>query len=236
MFPLRPRDSGHCGGRLRHLSIPNFELLLRRAGSRRAAQAWGGVPGYAIAALLGLHSESYRVSRADWPLLADPSGPGSIIANPASALRNWLTQVATGVSSSGPAVLAATVELSPSVTVQFASSTGRRSRFGASGNPRRCRSPDQALTRIHGPCRFSLARKRPICSSGWSRPPAGELGKFASRAANSATDFPTLLSVLQPLAPFVASLPDAVQVLDGPDAGLTGLSNLANFLASSDGA
>src|SRR5262249_26465164 len=51
------------------ISIPNLELLLRVLIAR-GALAWGGVPGYTIAALVGLHSDLTGLP-PDWPLLAD---------------------------------------------------------------------------------------------------------------------------------------------------------------------
>jgi large repetitive protein len=215
------------------ISIPDLELLLRVLIAR-AALEYGGVPGYAIAALLGLHSDLAGLP-ADWPLLADPSGPGSLITDPVTALRNWLAQVATSVSSTGvPFLLEALNSLQSLLSNSLPASL-----------------PAAALRR------FDVAHDPAFFGSGtyedpWSLPfltgseaadlqawlePAGPPAAWASAlatAATSAADLSTLLAVIQALGPFVPGLADAVKDLDLQQAA-AGLSKLADFLTSSDG-
>src|SRR5579863_4013882 len=85
------------------LTIPNLELLLRMVLAR-ALSSWGGMPAFTLAGLLGVHGSLDGLS-ADWPALADPLAPGSLISDPFAALRNWLHIIATGVSADGRAFL-----------------------------------------------------------------------------------------------------------------------------------
>ena len=214
------------------ISIPNLELLLRVLIAR-AALAWGEVPGYTIAALLGLHSDLTGLP-ADWPVLADPSGPGSVITDPASAFRNWLAQVATAVSSGGsPFLLAALNSLQSLVSNSLPASTDAAIAVHAA----------QAVPVPSGSGTYENPWSLPLLTGSetadllvWlepAGPPAGWASALAT-AANSAADFAGLLAVIQSLAPFVPSLMDAVKDLDLQQAA-TGLSNLTTFLSSSDG-
>ena len=85
------------------ITIPNLELLLRLVLAR-SLSSWGGVPAYTLAGLLGVHSGLDGLP-SDWPTLADPGAPGSLLSDPFTALRNWLQTLATGVSSNGEAFL-----------------------------------------------------------------------------------------------------------------------------------
>ncbi len=213
------------------ISVPNLEVLLRTIIAR-AALAWGGVPGYTIAALLGVHSGLTGL-QSDWPVLADPSGPGSLITAPGSALRNWLGQVATAVSSSGtPFFLEALNWLQSLFSNSLPASIDSIVPHAATAAPQFSGSGTYedpwALALLTGSeSADMLAWLEP------AGPPAGWATALAS-AASSAADLATLLTVMQALGPFIPGLADAVKDLD-PQKAATGLTNLSNFLASSDG-
>jgi hypothetical protein len=213
------------------LTVPNLELLLRMLLTR-AALTWGGVPGYTLAALVGVHS-GLNGLQSDSPVLSDPSGSGSLITDPTTALRNWLSQVTTGVSANGtpflpqlinwlqsllsnslPSSISSIVPHAPIATPLFSGS-------GAYEDP-------WALPLLAGSQSADVLM--------WlepAGPPAAWASAFAS-AASSAADITTLLTVLQALAPFISGLSDAVADLDISKA-TAGLTNLSNFLTSGDG-
>lgn len=61
---------------------------------------WMGRRGAVLASLLGLHRELESLP-ADWPILRDPAGPGSLFSDPTAAIRDWLNRVATDLSADG---------------------------------------------------------------------------------------------------------------------------------------
>jgi hypothetical protein len=85
------------------ISAPNLELLLRTLLAR-AAFAWGGVPGFTLTGLLGIHN-GLPGFQPGWPVLGDPAAPGSLLSDPFTAVRNWLGHVAVDVSADGSAFL-----------------------------------------------------------------------------------------------------------------------------------
>jgi len=213
------------------VSIPNLELLLRMLIAR-AALEWGSVPGYTIAALLGVHSGLTGL-QSDWPVLADPAAPGSLITDPASALRNWLAQVATGVSTSGtPFFLQALNWLQSLLSNSLPASIAAIAPHVAAATPLFSGSGTYedpwSVPLLTGPQSADVL--------AWLEP-AGPPAAWASALAAPATaaaDFPTLISLVQALAPFLSGLADATRDLDVQEAA-TGLSNLETFLTSSDG-
>ncbi len=74
----------------------------------RAATKWGGVPGAALAALLGLQ----RVFDlpADLPVLTAPAGR-SLLTDPGAALRPWLASLARTVDAAGRPALESVITL-----------------------------------------------------------------------------------------------------------------------------
>jgi len=204
------------------ITIPNLELLLRLVLAR-ALSSWGGMPAFTLAGLLGVHASLDGLS-ADWPALADPGAPGSLLSDPFTALRNWLKSIATGVSADGRAFLPQILPWLRGVLSDALPS--------APGNP------------LAG---FSL----PISGSGtyddpWALPitttstanmdglvwlePAGPPPSWAAplvAAATGAANFSTLLQVAQSLAGFLPGLSNG---LVNNDAGL--LANALNSLSS----
>ncbi|HEY2598861.1 MAG TPA: DUF6603 domain-containing protein [Candidatus Dormibacteraeota bacterium] len=211
------------------ITIPNLELLLRMVLAR-ALSSWGGMPAFTLAGLLGVHGSLDGLS-ADWPALADPGAPGSLLSDPFTALRNWLQSIANGVSADGRAFLPQIFPWLRGLLSDALPSTP--------GNP------------LAG---FSL----PISGSGtyddpWALPitttatanidalvwlePAGPPPNWATpfiAAATGAANFFTLLQVAQNVAGFLPTLSNG---LANNDAGLlaNALNSLSAFFATGDG-
>jgi hypothetical protein len=211
------------------ITIPNLELLLRMVLAR-ALSSWGGMPAFTLAGLLGVHGSLDGLS-ADWPALADPGAPGSLLSDPFTALRNWLQSIANGVSADGRAFLP---QIFPWLRGLLSDALP-----SAPGNP------------LAG---FSL----PISGSGtyddpWALPitttatanidalvwlePAGPPPNWATpfiAAATGAANFFTLLQVAQNVAGFLPTLSNG---LANNDAGLlaNALNSLSGFFATGDG-
>jgi hypothetical protein len=214
------------------ISVDDLELLLRMLIAR-AANEWGGVPAYTIAALLGVHSGLTGL-QSDWPVLADPSGAGSLITDPLGALSQWLKQVATGVSSDGtPFFLQLLNWLQLLVSNSLPDSL-------ASVAPHAVAPP---AFQFSGTGTYEDPWTLPFLTGAqaadmlaWLEPagPPATWASALSSAANTAADFPALLAVIRALGPFIPGLADATENLDLSQAA-TGLTNLATFLSSSDG-
>ena len=211
------------------LTIPELELLLRLILAR-ALYSWGGMPAYTLAGVLGIHGGLDGLP-ADWPALADPSGPGSLLSDPFTALRNWVAAIATGVGADG----------SPHLPKMLPWLRGLLS---------------DALPTVPGSAlpSFSL----PISGSGtyddpWALPlttstttsvdalfwlePAGPPPGWATpliAAATNAVDFVTLFEVAQSVAGFLPGLSNG---LANSDAGVlaSGLGSLSSFFTTGDG-
>ena len=215
------------------INVAQLETLLRVLIAR-AALAWSGVPGYTIAALLGVHSGLIGLP-SDWPVLADTSGPGSLLTDPVSSLKQWLNQVATAVSSSGtPFFLQLLNWLQSLLSNSLPASLPAVADHAAASAPS---FPFSGTGTYEDPWSLPLLTgSETVDVLAWLEP-AGPPASWASAltsAANGAADFPALLAVVQALAPFIPGLADATKDLDLTQAG-TGLNRLATFLASSDG-
>lgn len=211
------------------ISVGDLELLLRMMLAR-AAFSWGGMSGFTLAGLLGVHA-GFPGLPSDWPTLADPGGLGSLLGNPFTALRNWLGQIAINLSADGSAFL-------PIALGWFRA-------FFAGVLPS---DPSVSLPS------FAL----PISGSGtyddpWAMPlttgtnmsvdalvwlePAGPPTNWATAlvaAANSAPNVPALAQVLQSVSGFLPGIAQALQ-----NTNLTGFSgsvgDLSSYLSLGDG-
>ena len=214
------------------ISVANLELFLRVLIARAALQ-WGSTPGYAIAALLGLHSDLAGLP-VDWPVLTDPSGPGSAITAPVTAFRNWLNQISTSLSSSGAPFLRS--GLSALISL-LSNSLPASSGAAVAAHAAPTVPPLSGSGTYDDPwCLPLLSASQTADLLAWLEP-AGPPASWASalaEVANSVADFPALLEVVQALGPFIPGLADAVQNLDLQQAA-TGLTTLSSFLSASDG-
>jgi hypothetical protein len=211
------------------ISVPQLEAALL-ALLARAAYSWGGMPGYTLAALLGVH-QGLAGLPADWPTLTDPGPPGSLLGDPFTALRAWLAKVATQTSADGSAFLFDGLAWLQSFLANALPAVP----------PATPPSYDASLKGsgvYEDPWALSL-RGVEISAAQllvWLEP-AGPPAAWAQpliAAAASAGDFPTLLQVALRLAAFIPPLRGA---LYGADTGAltSSLNTLASHLASSDG-
>ncbi len=211
------------------ITVPNLELLLRMF-LVRAALDWGGIPAFTLAGLLGLNDQLPGL-QVDWPVLSDPSGAGSLFTNPADALRGWILQLVTSVSSDGSAFLPnalAWLQALLSNALPGTLPTGAPNFNVAIEGSGTYDDPwVLPLTSDAAPPADALAWIEPA-----GPPPKWATGLIAQ--ATSAADMPSLLSVTQSVAAF---LPDLSNTLDGLDtvALVNALSELEGYFSSSDG-
>src|SRR5439155_22589777 len=81
------------------ISVGGLETLLR-ALLAQASLSWGGMPGFALCGLLGVHG-SLSGLPSDRPVLADPAAAGALLSDPFGALRKWLSAIAQNLSADG---------------------------------------------------------------------------------------------------------------------------------------
>lgn len=211
------------------LTVPNLELLLRLVLTR-AAFSWGGMPAYTLAALLGVHRGLDGFS-ADWPTLADPGAAGSLLSDPFSALRDWLAQIATGVSADGRPFLP---QILPWLRAMLSDALPPRP-----GKP----LPNFSLG-ISGAGTYDDPWTLPLTTGAaadvdalvWLEP-SGPPPVWATpliAAATGAADFLSLFETAAALATFLPGLSDG---LAGNDAGVlaSALGSLSSFFAGGDG-
>jgi hypothetical protein len=203
------------------ISVPQLELVLRMVLAR-AVLSWGAMPGYVAAALLGVHGNLPGLP-TNWPALADPGAAGSLLADPFTALRNWLAQISTGATPfllSGlnwlQALLSGTLPDSPDTDAPAfdASVTG-------SGN-------------YNDPWALPLAESAEVLV--WLDP-AGPPASWAQpliAAATNPGDFSVAVGIAQQLAAFAPPLRSALDETN-PARLAASLDVLANHLAASDG-
>lgn len=210
------------------VSVPNLELALRSVLAR-AILSWGGMPAYVTAALLGVHGNLAGL-QADWPALADPSGAGSLLSDPLTALRNWLASIAVQVSAdSSPFLLSGLNWLQTLLSGSLPGALATAPSFDVS---------------ITGSGTYDDPWALPLSSSNadstqavvWlepSGPPASWATPLAA-AATAAGDFSVPMQVAAKLATFVPALRGALTQTD-TSAISSSLTTLASYLASSDG-
>lgn len=233
-FPISGFDAGDPANTAQALGInvAQLETLLRTLIARAAGE-WGGIPGYVLTALLGVHSGLNNL-QSDWPVLADAAGAGSLISDPVSSLKQWLNQVATGISSDGtPFFLQLLSWLQSLLSNSLPTSLPGLAAHAAPATS----FPFSGTGTYEDPWSLPLLiGADAVDALAWLEPagPPASWATALSSVANAAADFPTLLAVVQSLSPFVSGLADATKDLDLTQAS-TGLGNLATFLSSSDG-
>lgn len=211
------------------VSVGDLETLLRLMLAR-AAYSWGGMQGFALAGLLGVHAGLPGV-QSDWPMLADPGAAGSLLSDPFTALRNWLAAIAVNTSSDGSAFLpVALSSLRAFLTGAVPSSPGAAlPSFGL---------PLSGSGTYDDP--WTLPLTSDVTSSldalVWLEPagPPPAWAKPLINAATTAADLPSLIAIAQQLGAFV---PDLAAAFKNADAGLISgsLVGLDDYFSSSDG-
>ena len=213
------------------VSIPNLELLLRLLIAR-AASAWGGMPGFTLAGLLGIHPNLAGV-QADWPTLADPAGPGSLLGDPFGALRNWLGHVAVDLSADG------TPFLPRGLTWLRALLSNALPQLPTSGPPS-FDLPIQGSGTYEDPWSLPLTSGSTEATEAlaWLEPagPPSNWAALLPTQATAALDFFGLLDTAGRIAPFLPVAPLRAALEDvNPSILANALGTLASHLASSDG-
>jgi large repetitive protein len=204
------------------VSVPQLEQVLRLVLAR-AVLSWGGMPAYVVAALLGVHGDLAGLP-ANWPTLADPGAPGSLLSDPFSALRNWAASISTGAMPLLPpalswlqALLGNALPSAPALPVPYGPDGS-----GTYDDP-------WSLPLVVGDLEAAQALV-------WLEP-AGPPASWAQpliAAATATGDFGVPLAVAQELAAFVPALRSALSESDAARLALS-LNALAGHLASSDG-
>ncbi len=211
------------------VSVADLELLLRLMVTR-AAYSWGGTPGFVLAGLLGVHGGLPGLP-TDWPTLADPGAPGSLVGDPFTALRNWLAQIAVNVSADGTAFL-------PSALAWLRTLLSNALPSQPSDGLPSFALPISGSGTYDDPWALPLSTdtSADVDALVWLEP-AGPPPTWAASlvsAAASASDLPSLVQIAQSLAGFVPGLRDA---LANADLGLlaSSLGTLGSYFSTSDG-
>ena len=211
------------------LTVPDLELLLRLILAR-ALFSWGGMPAFTLAGLLGVHGGLNGLS-ADWPALADPAGPGSLLSDPFTALRNWVAAIATGTGADGSAFLP---QLLPWLRgfLSDALPTVPGSALPTASLP------------ISGSGTYDDPWALPLTTTNsanvdallWIEPAGPPPGWATSliAAATGSADLFTLLNVAQSVAGFLPGLSSGLANSD-PGVLASALGSLSSFFSTSDG-
>ena len=207
------------------VAVPDLEKLLGLL-LMKATLSWGGMPGFVLSGLLGVHGQLSGLS-ADWPILADPGAAGSLLSDPFSALRKWLAAISLNLSADGSpfllqglnwlqTFLSGALPSTPDIAISMPAPTGSGTYDDPWALPLTTNSPSVDL----------LAWLEP------SGPPTNWATQLATLATSSAT-FDDLIGVAPHLGSFVSGAQDAASSA-GPGLAL-GLANLANYFSKSDG-
>jgi hypothetical protein len=226
-FPLPAIDVTNPAGAAAALgiSVPQLEVVLRLMLAR-AVLSWGGMPGYVATALLGVHADLPGLP-ANWPTLADPGSPGSLLSDPFTALRHWLAQLS---SSADPLLLSGLNWLQALLSNALPPTP-------QDGPP----SFDASIAgsgTYEDPWALPLAATDPdlVEALVWLEPagPPATWVKSLATAAIAPGDFGMTLGVAAQLAAFVPALRSALTASDTAQLAAS-LDQLANYFASSDG-
>ncbi|HEY6481280.1 MAG TPA: DUF6603 domain-containing protein, partial [Streptosporangiaceae bacterium] len=182
-----------------------------------------GSPGLALAALLGCTAGLPGLP-ADFPVPADPAGPGSLFSDPLGALRAWLASVATGLSADGSSFADALATWLAGLLAQAL-------------------PPDLAtappLSALAGSGRYDDPWLLPLGAGGspatglaWLEP-AGppSTAPAASAAISAATDLDALTIALAGASRYLPLIPPALDTA----ALASGLQALSDHLSTTDG-
>jgi len=211
------------------ISSADLEKLLRMLIAH-ALLSWGGMPAYTLGALLGIHGNLFGL-QSDWPMLVDPLGPGSLFDHPLMALRNWLAAVATGVSSDGSA-------FAPSLMIWLQAllrgSLPQAPHLGIPAGGIQLSGSgtydDPWAIPLHSPTTQRLEALTWLEPAG---PPQSWLPAIADQILG-ATDFDTLLPIVEMLEPWISSARGLSFAMDKTQMS-SALQALRDYLATSDG-
>ena len=211
------------------VAVADLELLLRLMLAR-ASYSWGGTPGLVLTGLLGVHGALPGLP-SGWPTLADPGAAGSLLSDPAAALRNWLAQIAVKVGSDGSPLLPAALDWLRTLLSNAVPT------LPSDGLPSFSLSISGSGT-YDDPWALPLTTGASVDADAlvWLEP-AGPPPNWALplvNAAKSAVDFPSLLQIAQSLGTFVPGLRDALTKAD-PGLLASSIEALESYFSISDG-
>jgi large repetitive protein len=214
--------------------IPDIEDVLRLLITRLVFE-FGGMPSFALSALLGLHGQLKGLP-ADWPKLADPGVAGSLFTDPFTALRNWFQSLALNVTADETPFLLHALPWFRALLSDALPSV-----------------PDGALPavplNITGSGVYDDPWTLPLSTNAsasidalvWLESAEGDLTTPPAAWANTlsglihgTTDFASLLTQTSSLANYVPTLRNALVAADN-SALVTSLTQLAAHLSSTDG-
>lgn len=190
-----------------------------------AAQRWAAMPGHVVAALCGLHGFLPDLP-ADWPLLSDPAGPGSLLSDPVAAMRAHGRRLAAAVSSDGTPFLLPAMRWAAALLGDVLPPTPAQAAGGFDALVEGCGRPDDPWRLSSGALQGRLWMEPDGPPQAWPTGLAARLG--------AATTWAELLHAARDLALVVPTVRDALSGRD-PDALAASLEGFANYLAHSDG-
>jgi hypothetical protein len=207
------------------ISVPELEKLLSLL-LMRAVLSWGGMLGFVLSGLLGVHGQLSGLS-LDWPVLADPGALGSLLSDPFGALRKWLAAISVNLSADGSpfllqglnwlqTFLSGALPATPDVAISMPTPSGSGTYDDPWALPLTSNSPSVDLVAWLEP----------------NGPPANWATQLATLATKAST-FDDLAGITSRLGGFVSSAQDATSSI-GTALSL-GLSSLSNYFSMSDG-
>jgi large repetitive protein len=212
------------------LTTAQLETVLRLLLAR-ALYSWADMPGLAVGVLLGIRGNLAGL-QPDWPVLRDPSGPGSLFTDPLGALRDWLGRVAVGVAAAEqtPFLLPTLDWLRALLLDQLPDSP--------TGPAPMSDSPIQGFGIYEAPWRLPLVgtKTNPVELLAWLEPAGPPVTWCAPLPAriSAAGDFDVVLQATRDLGMFSAPVRDALGATD-VDTLPGELELLEDYFAQSDG-
>jgi len=204
------------------IGVTDLETLVLGLLARALGDQFGSV-GLALAALIGC-TAGIPGLQADFPVLADPSGPGSLFGDPLGALRGWLATVAAGLSANGTDFATPLVTWLAGLLAQLlpADAISAPDPAGLAGSG----SYDDPWLLPLG------AADSAATGLAWLEP-AGppSTAPLASAAIEAAKDFPALAAAFGAASRYLPAIPPSL----GASALATSLQALSVHLTSTDG-
>ena len=199
------------------ISVTQREQLVLAFLVSELSSAFGSL-GLATAVLFGAAAGAPGLP-SDFPPLADPSGPGSLLTDPLSAVRTWIGKVATQLSSNGSCFFTAFIPwLEAWLSNQLPTNLT---------TPPNVPSLEGQGT-YDDPWVLPLGAGSPASGLLWLEPEGPpSTASLAAAAVTAATSFDTLATALTGAARYLGATP--------PTALSPGLASLSTYLTSSDG-
>ena len=199
------------------ISVTQLEQLVLAFLVSELSSAFGSL-GLATSVLFGAAAGAPGLP-SDFPPLADPAGPGSLLTDPLSAVRTWIGKVATQLSSNGSCFFTAFIPwLEAWLSNQLPTNLT---------TPPNVPSVEGQGT-YDDPWVLPLGAGSPASGLLWLEPEGPpSTASLAAAAVTAATSFDTLATALTGAVRYLGATP--------PTALSPGLASLSTYLTSSDG-